>query len=387
MRVPLYFPFGCALIDLDLDILIEFALGNLPWRRLKDKEQIGQMKIKTNTPDLVADLPPEFLQFMQHLQALDYADRPDYDYLVSLLQSRYTRFGGTEETLYDWQQPGSASKSTQQEQLTRLKSSASAQGPDQQPPSPRDVESGEDENVRPKDVSAADEPANSESGGGSLSAPAADTKQRPSGFGLPASGRKVSEPADRAHQKAPPAGTATSNQPRAATAARSPTASEGSSHPGVGSTGGVYKLVANKKLVTASAAPSVMSARPVVPAGDESDDRAEQVSADDDSDHVLEDEDKEEPDGKLKSPKTDSADSISEPLRTPPKKPAHDDGELEDQRLDSLSSHSGDGSSPTKPNRARRIVDKNSAGPTKAVRRGDAAQSNNTLCCAGCSTM
>ncbi len=62
--------------------------GYLPWRKLKDKDKIGELKIKLNTPELVRDLPNEFLVFMDHLQALEFTDRPDYGMLISLLEVR-----------------------------------------------------------------------------------------------------------------------------------------------------------------------------------------------------------------------------------------------------------------------------------------------------------
>ena len=69
-------------------ILIESVKGYLPWRKLKDKDKIGELKIKLNTPELVRDLPNEFLVFMDHLQALEFADRPDYTMFNSLLTVR-----------------------------------------------------------------------------------------------------------------------------------------------------------------------------------------------------------------------------------------------------------------------------------------------------------
>jgi hypothetical protein len=44
------------------------------------------MKIRYNASELVMNLPEEFLQFMEHLQSLDYYSRPDYAYLLKLLQ-------------------------------------------------------------------------------------------------------------------------------------------------------------------------------------------------------------------------------------------------------------------------------------------------------------
>jgi tau tubulin kinase len=51
-----------------LYLLIEFLTGQLPWRKLKDKEEIGLLKIHFNSPELVKDLPPPYLTFMLHLQ-------------------------------------------------------------------------------------------------------------------------------------------------------------------------------------------------------------------------------------------------------------------------------------------------------------------------------
>ena len=60
------------------------------------------MKIMYNTPELIRDLPEEFQLFMSHLQSLEYADRPDYAYLTSLLQRMYKAAGGDENTTFDW---------------------------------------------------------------------------------------------------------------------------------------------------------------------------------------------------------------------------------------------------------------------------------------------
>lgn len=89
-----------------LYMLIEFAKGYLPWRKLKEKDEIRDIKIKMNTPELVDDLPKEFQQFMDHLQALDFADRPDYDYLIQLLQHKLSLIGANDKTPYDWETSG-----------------------------------------------------------------------------------------------------------------------------------------------------------------------------------------------------------------------------------------------------------------------------------------
>eukprot|EP00292_Cryptomonas_paramecium_P008477 CAMPEP_0113708036 /NCGR_PEP_ID=MMETSP0038_2-20120614/28745_1 /TAXON_ID=2898 /ORGANISM="Cryptomonas paramecium" /LENGTH=275 /DNA_ID=CAMNT_0000633671 /DNA_START=175 /DNA_END=998 /DNA_ORIENTATION=- /assembly_acc=CAM_ASM_000170 len=67
-------------------VLIEFLTGQLPWRKLKDKEEIGLLKIHFNSPELVRDLPEAYATMMEHLQATDYYDRPDYDLFVDVLE-------------------------------------------------------------------------------------------------------------------------------------------------------------------------------------------------------------------------------------------------------------------------------------------------------------
>ncbi|EGG14948.1 putative protein serine/threonine kinase [Cavenderia fasciculata] len=84
-------------------VLIEFAEGQLPWRKLKDKDQIGDMKVKLNTPDLVKDLPNQFTLFMKHLKSLNYDDRPNYVYLQSLLNECFLALGGNDQTSFDWE--------------------------------------------------------------------------------------------------------------------------------------------------------------------------------------------------------------------------------------------------------------------------------------------
>ena len=62
--------------------MVEFANGQLPWRKIKDKEQVGMMKEKYDHRLLLKHLPSDFRQFLEHLQSLEYADKPDYAMLL-----------------------------------------------------------------------------------------------------------------------------------------------------------------------------------------------------------------------------------------------------------------------------------------------------------------
>ena len=49
-------------------MMVEFANGQLPWRKIKDKEQVGQMKERYDHRLLLKHLPSDFRQFLDHLQ-------------------------------------------------------------------------------------------------------------------------------------------------------------------------------------------------------------------------------------------------------------------------------------------------------------------------------
>ncbi|CAF1280920.1 unnamed protein product, partial [Adineta ricciae] len=84
-------------------MLIEFITGQLPWRRIKDKEQVGQMKDKYDHTQFLKSLPSEFKQFLEHIQTLRYEDKPDYELLQNLFRTSIARRGYKEQDLYDWE--------------------------------------------------------------------------------------------------------------------------------------------------------------------------------------------------------------------------------------------------------------------------------------------
>ncbi|CAF1448579.1 unnamed protein product [Adineta steineri] len=114
-------------------MLIEFITGQLPWRRIKDKEQVGQMKDKYDHTHFLKSLPSEFKQFLEHVQTLRYEDKPDYDLLQNLFRTSITRRGYKEQELYDWEKEGNGiedeinlnrpSVSSQQQQQQQILSS------------------------------------------------------------------------------------------------------------------------------------------------------------------------------------------------------------------------------------------------------------------------
>lgn len=101
-----------------LYVLIEFSLGSLPWKKHKNKEQIGELKIQFTNPDLVKDLPYEFVLFMEHLKNLKFYDEPDYDYLIGLMKQACTREGYDLEAPFEWNRPMDGSTTSIPKALT-----------------------------------------------------------------------------------------------------------------------------------------------------------------------------------------------------------------------------------------------------------------------------
>ena len=84
-------------------MLVEFLAGQLPWRKIKDKEQVGIMKEKYDHTMLLKNMPTEFRAFLDHLSKLDYFDKPDYALLHNLFEQCMRRKGIKEGDPFDWE--------------------------------------------------------------------------------------------------------------------------------------------------------------------------------------------------------------------------------------------------------------------------------------------
>ncbi|XP_017290474.1 tau-tubulin kinase 1 isoform X1 [Kryptolebias marmoratus] len=105
-------------------MLVEFAVGQLPWRKIKDKEQVGQIKERYDHRMLLKHMPSEFSVFLDHVLALDYYTKPDYQLLMSVFENSMKERIITENEPFDWEKGGSdatlsTSASTQPQHNTR----------------------------------------------------------------------------------------------------------------------------------------------------------------------------------------------------------------------------------------------------------------------------
>ncbi|XP_030627961.1 tau-tubulin kinase 1 [Chanos chanos] len=107
-----------------LYMLVEFAVGQLPWRKIKDKEQVGQIKERYDHKMLLKHMPSEFHIFLDHVLNLDYYTKPDYQLLMSVFDNSMKERIILENEPFDWEKGGtdallSTSMSTAPQHNTR----------------------------------------------------------------------------------------------------------------------------------------------------------------------------------------------------------------------------------------------------------------------------
>ena len=91
-------------------ILIYLGTGTLPWRGLKAKgkdekySKILSKKMNVKSEELLNGLPNEFMDFLQNVRDLQFEEKPDYEYLRSLLRKMDTSDVSLEKTNMDYMQ-------------------------------------------------------------------------------------------------------------------------------------------------------------------------------------------------------------------------------------------------------------------------------------------
>uniref|UniRef100_A0A914N9F4 Protein kinase domain-containing protein n=1 Tax=Meloidogyne incognita TaxID=6306 RepID=A0A914N9F4_MELIC len=84
-------------------MLVEFLNGSLPWRRIKDKDEVGRMKEEADIRELLDGNPSELHHFAEHLSGLTYGDLPDYELLEDCLCVAMKRLGIGANDPFDWE--------------------------------------------------------------------------------------------------------------------------------------------------------------------------------------------------------------------------------------------------------------------------------------------
>lgn len=84
-------------------MLVEFLTGQLPWRKIKDKEQVGKVKEEYNNHLFLKFLPREFEVFLNHISELKYEEPPNYDLLLQVFREAKKRKNIRDNDPYDWE--------------------------------------------------------------------------------------------------------------------------------------------------------------------------------------------------------------------------------------------------------------------------------------------
>ncbi|XP_069773449.1 tau-tubulin kinase 2-like isoform X2 [Narcine bancroftii] len=87
-------------------MLVEFVIGQLPWRKIKDKEQVGLIKEKYDHRLMLKHLPQEFALFLEHVLCLEYFTKPDYQLLMSVFDNSIKAHGVVDSDPFDWEKTG-----------------------------------------------------------------------------------------------------------------------------------------------------------------------------------------------------------------------------------------------------------------------------------------
>ncbi|XP_039993974.1 tau-tubulin kinase 2 isoform X2 [Xiphias gladius] len=87
-------------------MLVEFLVGQLPWRKIKDKEHVGKLKETYDHRLMLKHLPAEFNVFLDHISSLDYFTKPDYQLLMSVFDNSMKTYNVVENDPYDWERTG-----------------------------------------------------------------------------------------------------------------------------------------------------------------------------------------------------------------------------------------------------------------------------------------
>lgn len=85
-------------------MIVEFVNGALPWRKIKDKEQVGKMKQNYDHRLLLKHLPSDFKQFLEHIEQLSYFVEPDYNMLFGIFERCIKKRGIKMDDPFDWEQ-------------------------------------------------------------------------------------------------------------------------------------------------------------------------------------------------------------------------------------------------------------------------------------------
>jgi hypothetical protein len=78
--------------------------GHLPWRKMKDRKEVGRMKATYDHSLLIRAFPSEFGKFLNQIRTLTYFDIPDYPMLQKILEKCMKKVGASPNDPFDWEE-------------------------------------------------------------------------------------------------------------------------------------------------------------------------------------------------------------------------------------------------------------------------------------------
>jgi hypothetical protein len=86
-------------------MLIYFLKGGLPWKLFDGSQHLilSAKQNYTRSGTLFDGIPNEFLLFFNHVQSLQYADKPDYIYLRKLFSGLFVASKFLNDSIFDWE--------------------------------------------------------------------------------------------------------------------------------------------------------------------------------------------------------------------------------------------------------------------------------------------
>lgn len=88
--------------------MVYFLKGELPWQGLKAKnkkekyEKIKEKKLNTPLEILCNNLPGDIITWINYAKGLKFEEKPDYNYLQSLIQKMARENSITFDQYFDW---------------------------------------------------------------------------------------------------------------------------------------------------------------------------------------------------------------------------------------------------------------------------------------------
>jgi hypothetical protein len=89
-------------------LMLYFIRGSLPWQGLKAESEkqretlILEKKKATSVEELCDGLAKGFKEYMVHVRALGFKDKPDYAYLRRIFRNSFLREGFEYDNVFDW---------------------------------------------------------------------------------------------------------------------------------------------------------------------------------------------------------------------------------------------------------------------------------------------